>query len=724
MRELSMSPGRKDEGFWELWLGPKLPPTALGKGRLGLLPQSCWFGGTASPTHLGSLGGRLRSSLVAVLGAPFQVLDAVLTLSAVLTAASLSDRMGWLDHEALKKPRKLSLSLPKSSVHHPCQPQAEATEQAQALQAVPAQPEGQPVQYAIPAGYQAVAVPAMDPAQYTAWLQALQAQQVVAQQMFAQQLAGVAGGAAGVAGAAGLYAAVPTVPGVALPTAVAAPASEDSPAYSGQIVDYNEDKGFGFIECKDTQQIYGKDIFLLRSSLNGLIVSTGDRVSFKVETGIKGPKAVEVEIIERIADMAERLPTYWGRVKNFDAARGLGFIDCEETKEVYEKDILVLRSQLGDHSNDTIVSFNIVEDARGVKAANVKIHPDGYPPGKEPKKKGKGKGMKGFEMGFGDGKGWGKGKGIDVGQLWQAMEMLGEIWNGGVDLELVVGMPTDHYHVLCQGPPLFPDHLRSCEATKVAPTGMVLEAVRRRCFARVMKIRLATAGDLDRKAACNILSIGYGLQISNAAVLMTNLFGTRLSSEPTSPKRFRVLPAEMRSRGLACQILFFAGEHYIRAADAQWLPFAVKTSVILNGGIVIARSAPMNLLGQFITVFNIFLYSCPLMNLGAVLRTRNSSPFPSFMVGINVVNNALWSIYALLIEDVVVLMPSILGYACSFFQVLLILWCRNRLPFDLSFLLAIIQKTKPRASEVEPSTPESDHLAEASEEQDGNEDWL
>ena len=51
---------------------------------------------------------------------------------------------------------------------------------------------------------------------------------------------------------------MPTVPGMALPTAVAAaPASEDSPAYSGQIVDYNEDKGFGFIECKDTQQIYG-----------------------------------------------------------------------------------------------------------------------------------------------------------------------------------------------------------------------------------------------------------------------------------------------------------------------------------------------------------------------------------------------------------------------------------------------------------------------------------
>ncbi|CAE7446774.1 swt-1 [Symbiodinium natans] len=524
-----------------------------------------------------------------------------------------------------------------------------------AAQPAPAQPEGQPVQYAIPAGYQAVAVPAMDPAQYTAWLQALQAQQVVAQQMFvAQQLAGVAGAST----AAGLYAAVPTAPGVALQAAVAsaAPSSEaDGPAYTGQIVDYNEDKGFGFIECKETQQIYGKDIFLLRSSLNGLIVSTGDRVSFKVETGIKGPKAVEVEIIERIADAAERLPTYWGRVKNFDAARGLGFIDCEETKEVYDKDILVLRSQLGDHSNDTIVSFNIVEDARGVKAANVKIHPDGFPPGKEPKRKGKGKGAFGFENFKG------KGKGIDPGQLWQVLTL---------SLSLACPLITIMSYV--------------------APTGMVLEAVRR------MKASHLPMVVFKAQAACNVLSIGYGLQIANAAVLMTNLFG------------------------LACQILFLAGEHYIRAGDAQWLPFALTTSIILNGGIVVARSAPINLLGQFITVFNIFLYSCPLMNLGAVLRTRNSSPFPTFMVGINVVNNALWSVYALLIEDVVVLMPSILGYACSFFQVLLILWCRNRLPFDLSFLLSLIQKTK---AEMEAKTPESEP-AEASDPQDANDDWL
>ena len=119
---------------------------------------------------------------------------------------------------------------------------------------------------------------------------------------------------------------------------------------------------------------------MLRSGLNGLIVATGDRVNFRVERGIKGPKAVEVEVVdpwmqcagcttvltepltfadqhanmvamkllvknahhelvqERIQDMADKLPRYYGIIKNFDNTRGLAFIECEETKEVYDKD--------------------------------------------------------------------------------------------------------------------------------------------------------------------------------------------------------------------------------------------------------------------------------------------------------------------------------------------------------------------------------------------------
>lgn len=219
----------------------------------------------------------------------------------------------------------------------------------------------------------------------------------------------------------------------------------------------------------------------------------------------------------------------------------------------------------------------------------------------------------------------------------------------------------------------------------VAPTPSVLEAV------RLMKASNLNVIVFKLQAACNILSIAYGLQIANAAVLMTNMFG------------------------LACQVLFLAGERHA-SLESQWPSFAVFLSVVLNVGIFVASQyVPINLLGQSITVFNIFLYSSPLMNLGTALRTRNSSQFPTFMVGVNVLNNALWSVYALLIEDMVVLVPSLMGYACSFFQALLILWCRSYLPFDLAFLVTFFQQRK-KPDDISPVAPKL--------EEDGEDAWL
>ena len=52
---------------------------------------------------------------------------------------------------------------------------------------------------------------------------------------------------------------------------------------------------------------------------------------------------------------------WWGSEHGRPSAGGL--------REVYDKDILVLRSQLGVGAADgAVVSFNIVTDARGVKA--------------------------------------------------------------------------------------------------------------------------------------------------------------------------------------------------------------------------------------------------------------------------------------------------------------------------------------------------------------------
>ena len=64
----------------------------------------------------------------------------------------------------------------------------------------------------------------------------------------------------------------------------------------GTVKWFNDSKGFGFIARED-----GSDVFVHYSSLKGEGFKTlveGDRVSFDVEDGEKGPKAVNVEKIK------------------------------------------------------------------------------------------------------------------------------------------------------------------------------------------------------------------------------------------------------------------------------------------------------------------------------------------------------------------------------------------------------------------------------------------
>lgn len=59
----------------------------------------------------------------------------------------------------------------------------------------------------------------------------------------------------------------------------------------GTVKFFNERKGFGFIAGED-----GKEVFVHKSSLEeGLILHENDSVTFDVEQGDKGPKAVNVK---------------------------------------------------------------------------------------------------------------------------------------------------------------------------------------------------------------------------------------------------------------------------------------------------------------------------------------------------------------------------------------------------------------------------------------------
>jgi CspA family cold shock protein len=60
----------------------------------------------------------------------------------------------------------------------------------------------------------------------------------------------------------------------------------------GTVKWFNESKGFGFVTSED-----GSDVFVHYSSIQGdgfKTLSEGDRVSFDIEKGPKGPKAINV----------------------------------------------------------------------------------------------------------------------------------------------------------------------------------------------------------------------------------------------------------------------------------------------------------------------------------------------------------------------------------------------------------------------------------------------
>lgn len=163
--------------------------------------------------------------------------------------------------------------------------------------------------------------------------------------------------------------------------------------YYGYIKSFNPQKGWGFIECEQTQEQFGKDMFVLKNSLPGGVASRGDEVSFGVALEHNGPVACDVQVMRRAGLLGPSQPppmasmelmsqaafpssqTFVGLVKSFKSDTGWGMIASPQMQQLYGKDVFFSRSvvQGGLPLTGEQVAFTIKMEAKGPAAASVQV---------------------------------------------------------------------------------------------------------------------------------------------------------------------------------------------------------------------------------------------------------------------------------------------------------------------------------------------------------------
>ncbi|CAK0830397.1 unnamed protein product, partial [Prorocentrum cordatum] len=71
--------------------------------------------------------------------------------------------------------------------------------------------------------------------------------------------------------------------------------------FFGVLKQVNEEKGWGHVACAATQKIYGRDMFVMRSDLEGQPLQVGAAVCFAVAQGPRGPHATGLRPVDPAA---------------------------------------------------------------------------------------------------------------------------------------------------------------------------------------------------------------------------------------------------------------------------------------------------------------------------------------------------------------------------------------------------------------------------------------
>ncbi|CAD7926365.1 unnamed protein product [Amoebophrya sp. A120] len=119
--------------------------------------------------------------------------------------------------------------------------------------------------------------------------------------------------------------------------------------------------------------------------------------------------------------------------------------------------------------------------------------------------------------------------------------------------------------------------------------------------------------------------------------------------------------------------------------------FGFRLGLVIFCGVQVLN---LLLLGLLIIGATVVLAMAPLFQLPTVVRTRRTDMLDPWMCGIYLTVNGVWSLYGVILQDVVIIVPSVLSYALCVFQLVVILWTHRFsllgiAQWDLKFVLKI-----------------------------------
>ncbi|KAG3161501.1 hypothetical protein PC128_g20791 [Phytophthora cactorum] len=132
-----------------------------------------------------------------------------------------------------------------------------------------------------------------------------------------------------------------------------------------------------------------------------------------------------------------------------------------------------------------------------------------------------------------------------------------------------------------------------------------------------------------------------------------------------------------------------------------------------------SRSSTGTALGVLVIISSVGLYASPMATIRHVIRTKTSSSMPFTMGVVNVINSFCWVVYAILVDDVFILVPNASGALLGSIQLILTLIYPRKAPSEGQILSVTIND--PRAGSPACGEPASLSVVGHSPAQDNRE---